>query len=172
MTHHATLSSVFEILSSNGITLNRSKCIFASPSLEFLGHLLSSTGISPSLAKVEAIKNMPIPQNKDQLHSFLGLANYVCQKLVPNFASLAAPLWSLCSKDSDLDWHKNIKQTFGRLCSVIVNCTGTVWFMAHKPIQIQTDASAMGLVVAYYRTINWLLSCHKLTPSETHYSAI
>ena len=99
-THRKTLYDVLSILSENGITLNKTKCVFLSPSIEFLGHFLSQTGISPSPSKIEAIRNMPIPQSKEQLRSFLGLATYVGQKFVPNFAMLAAPLWSLCSKDA------------------------------------------------------------------------
>ena len=44
--------------------------------IKFLGHIISKDGIRVNPSKVDVLKNHPIPQNKKQLISFLGLANY------------------------------------------------------------------------------------------------
>ncbi|KAM7174551.1 uncharacterized protein RBU57_001091 isoform 1-T2 [Macrochelys suwanniensis] len=52
---------------------------------------------SPELAKVEAIRDWPVPQTKKQVQAFSGMAGYY-QRFVPPFSSLAAPITELCKK--------------------------------------------------------------------------
>ena len=46
---------------------------------------MTATGIYPDDRKVEVIKNMPFPENKKELHRFLGMINYL-EKFVPNLS--------------------------------------------------------------------------------------
>ena len=110
--HDVTLAKVFSILSANGVTLNKDKCFFARESLGFLGHSLSSSGIAPLPSKVKAIQELPEPQTKSQLWSFLGLGTFVGQKSVPQFALLAAPLWKLCARDVQFEWTMEYREAF------------------------------------------------------------
>ena len=55
------------------LKLNPDKCIFKSTQVLFFGHLVTSDGLKPDPKKVNAITNMPAPQNKMQLQSFVGL---------------------------------------------------------------------------------------------------
>ena len=136
--HDVTLAKVFSILSANGITLNKNKCLFARESLEFLGHSLSSSGIVPSPSKVKAVQELPEPQTKSQLWSFLELGTFVGQKFVPNFASLAAPLWKLCTRDAQFEWTMEYREAFRSLRTAIGKASGTVWFDVSKEVVIQT----------------------------------
>ena len=47
--HLRNLELVLSQLSSAGITLKRSKCIFATTSVEYLGHIIDNKGLHPSL---------------------------------------------------------------------------------------------------------------------------
>jgi hypothetical protein len=47
-THLHHLEAFFKALASNGLTSNLEKCVFAKPSLEILGHKMSSTGAAPT----------------------------------------------------------------------------------------------------------------------------
>ena len=93
--HTSTLSRVMEILLANGVTLNKAKCEFYKSSIEFLGHTLSRKGVTPSLSKVQSIKDMPLPDSKEKLRSFLGLAAYVDISLFHIF-HLLLPHYGLC----------------------------------------------------------------------------
>ena len=53
--------------------------------IQYLGHVLSTTGIKPLPSKMAAIKLMKPPKNTKQVRDFLGLAGY-CQKFFKNFA--------------------------------------------------------------------------------------
>ena len=76
-----------------GVTLKQSKCIFLTPSVEYLGHVINKEGLHPSPVKIRAIQNAPAPKNLSELKSFLGLINYN-SKFMSNLASLF-PLYRL-----------------------------------------------------------------------------
>ena len=42
----------------------------------FLGYVVSADGIKVDEEKVKAFREWPIPQNVDEVQSFLGLANF------------------------------------------------------------------------------------------------
>ena len=44
--------------------LNKEKCIFGESQVKFLGHIVSSDGIKADPAKISAVCDMPIPENK------------------------------------------------------------------------------------------------------------
>ena len=48
-------------------TLKRSKCSFASTSVEYLGHIIDSSGLHPSNAKVKGIQKAPPPMTITEL---------------------------------------------------------------------------------------------------------
>ena len=74
--HLSNLEVVLTRLEEAGVRLKRDKCSFLIPSVEFLGHRISSRGIQPTLEKVEAIHKAPGPLDVTQLKSFLGAVNY------------------------------------------------------------------------------------------------
>ena len=142
-------------------------------SIEFLGHTLSSKGVTPSLSKVQSIKDMPLPDSKEKLHSFLGLAAYVGHKFVPHFSSLAAPLWSLCAVNSDFKWTTETEKAFGKLQAAIANVSELAWFNPQKPVAIHSDASGDGLgTVLLQEGKPIAFASHRLTTIEICYSTI
>ena len=81
--HLNNLAAVLTRLQSAGIRLKKEKCCFMLPSVEYLGHKISSQGLQPSQEKIRAIPRAPTPSNLTQLKSFLGLVNYY-SKFLPN----------------------------------------------------------------------------------------
>ena len=59
--HLQTLEAVLTKLEEAGIRLKHSKCSFMLPSLEYLGHKISSKGLQPTSEKVKAIHEAPAP---------------------------------------------------------------------------------------------------------------
>jgi hypothetical protein len=52
------------------------KYLFATPSLEILGHTISATGAAPTADHGAEIKNCPHPQDIKQLQRFHGMVNF------------------------------------------------------------------------------------------------
>ena len=55
------VEKVLTRLEEAGLRLKPSKCAFAQEKVEYLGHTLSSSGVSPNDKKVQAVKNFPTP---------------------------------------------------------------------------------------------------------------
>ena len=74
--HMVHLEEAIKRIQRVHLRLNAKKCIFTATSVQYLGHTLSSEGVTPGNSKIEAIQKLMLPKNTKQLKSFLGLANY------------------------------------------------------------------------------------------------
>ena len=63
---------VFSRLKEFHLKIKSKKCHFFDTSVLFLGHVLSSKGISTNPKKVDKLQNWPIPMSSKEVHSFLG----------------------------------------------------------------------------------------------------
>ncbi len=70
------LEKLFGVLRQAGLTCKKIKCNFGKRKLEFLGHQIGGGRISVPTARIEAIKNHPLPKTRKQLRSFLGLVGF------------------------------------------------------------------------------------------------
>jgi hypothetical protein len=95
--HLRHLRTVLSVLRQHRLFVKRSKCTFGSPSVSYLGHVISEAGIAMDLAKVQAIHEWPVPRSAPAVHSFLGLAGYY-RKFIHNYGTITAPLTALTKK--------------------------------------------------------------------------
>lgn len=58
------------------------KCYFMQDAVEYLGHRVDAEGLRATPEKVAVIENTPLPQNAQQMRSFLGLLNYYRKFLI------------------------------------------------------------------------------------------
>jgi hypothetical protein len=65
--------------------------LFGVPNLDFLGHHIQASGITPLPDRVVAIKSHPEPQNVLQMMNFLGTINFY-RRFVPAAARTLKPL--------------------------------------------------------------------------------
>jgi hypothetical protein len=77
--------------------------MFAQTQLEFLGHIVSATGVATDPKKVEVIQNWPTPTCVKDVRSFLGMAGYY-MKFVAHFGIISKPLTTLLKKDTLFVW--------------------------------------------------------------------
>ena len=56
-----------------GVTLNLEKCQCSTDRVKFLGHVISSSGIEADPEKLQAIGDLPPPQNVQEVRIFLGM---------------------------------------------------------------------------------------------------
>ena len=91
MEHDRIFLAFMEKCMENNLTLNSEKIQFKQSQVSFYGHILSKHGISPDPKKIQALKHMEFPPDKEAMRSFLGMINYLnrCSALS---AHLTAPL--------------------------------------------------------------------------------
>lgn len=75
--HNGRLRAVLERLQQGGVTRNEEKCVFGADSVQYLGHIVSGTGITPEENKLAAVREMKRPKSKTELRRMLGMANYL-----------------------------------------------------------------------------------------------
>jgi hypothetical protein len=59
--------------------------------VEFIGHTFSRHGVSVTERRIQTFERMVMPDNCEEMRSFLGMAGYNSE-FIPNFASLTSPL--------------------------------------------------------------------------------
>lgn len=169
------MKEVFQRLLDAGLTLKGRKCYIGISEVHYLGHVFSSTGMSPDENKVQAIQQWPTPHDVYTTHQFIGLASYY-QRYKRDFATIAAPLHRLTQKGEKFQWSEECDKVFKTLkkCLSNVPVLGFPNFAkdANK-FMVHTDASAGGLgavleqnkkVIAYASRV--------LTKPERNYSLI
>ncbi|GJU76554.1 ty3-gypsy retrotransposon protein [Tanacetum coccineum] len=141
--HMEHLNAVFSILRTHQFFVKLSKCEFGSPSVFFLGHIISAAGVSIDPAKVEAIQTWPEPKTIKQLRGFLGLASYY-RRFVQGFASISSPLSNLLRKDAFI-WDDKARTAFSKLKIALLSTPVLALPNFEEPFTIYTDASGVGI---------------------------
>ncbi len=172
--HLERLGNVFDRFRTSGLKLKPSKCSFAKEEVKYLGHIVSREGIQPDPAKVEAVKNWPIPTCTRDVRSFVGLASYY-RKFIQNFAHSAAPLHRLCSTKVPFSWAEAEQISFDKLKQLLITHPVLTYPDFSKPFRLDVDACGVGLgavlsqvvdgkehVVAYSSRV--LTDCEKRYP--------
>lgn len=107
--HYRHLREVLEQLRKAQLYTKPSKCIFAQDKLEFCGHIVGSGSVEPVRAKVDLVRDWPVPKTAHDVRQFLGLASYY-RRFVKGFASIAAPLHDLLKESDEVQRKKKFRK--------------------------------------------------------------
>ena len=142
--HVEHLRGVFNALKKAGLTLNMDKCEFFKKEVEFLGFTVKEGRVEPTEKKVTAIKDFPRPKNEKELKRFLGLSGYY-RSLVPNYASIAVPLYRLLKKEQVFLWDGDHQKAFDMIKNVLAEDAARFVPDLNKEFIVKTDASEKGI---------------------------
>ena len=105
------LEQVLKICEQNNLVLSWEKSHFMVQEGIVLGHIISKEGIKVDQAKVEVIKNLPLPLTQKQLRGFLGHAGFY-HRFIKDFAKIAKPLTHLLCNNVDFSLGEEAKSSF------------------------------------------------------------
>ncbi|XP_065180108.1 uncharacterized protein K02A2.6-like [Sycon ciliatum] len=142
--HDLALQQVREALAAASVTLNPDKSHLRQPTVKFLGHRISASGVQPDPDRVAAILQLAAPTDVPGLRRLLGLFNYV-GKFIPDLASISAPLRALLRTDVAWLWDAQQQAALDQLKSLVAKACTLAFFDPAKPATVSADASSYGL---------------------------
>lgn len=142
--HDQRLKEVLKILREFNFCLNHGKCLFGVSELEFLGWHISEEGISPTVEKIEAIRNFREPESVEEVRSFLGLVNFVGH-CIPDLSTKTSPLRRLLKKGVTFKWSTEEREAFEELREILCNGSVLGYFNPDDDTVLIVDASPVGL---------------------------
>ena len=130
------------MLQQHQLFVKQSKCAFAVPSVAYLGHVISASGVAMDPAKVEAVRDWPQPRSARAVRGFLGLAGYY-RKFVHDYGVIAAPLTALLKKEG-FSWTEEATTAFTALKTAVTSAPVLALPDFTKPFIVECDASSHG----------------------------
>ena len=142
--HVQNLEEILALFQGAGLKVSLDKCVFAKPSLKFLGHVVSPEGIQVDPDKVKAVREMKPPSTVKGVRQFLGLVSYY-RNYVPRFSEKAAPLTRLTKKGAKFVWNPDQQEAFQDLKDSLTKAPVLIYPDFDKPFKVQTDASDIAI---------------------------
>ena len=93
---------------------------------------------------IKAIQELPTPQCKKQVQSFISMINYL-SKFSAQLSELAEPIRELCKEKVPFNWGPEHESAFHLIKKEIVAAPILAYYNPNKPMILQTDASWKGL---------------------------
>ena len=114
--HEYHLRIVLQLLRDHQLYAKFSKCEFWLTEVRFLGHVVSASGVSVDLEKVEAVMSWERLKSVFEIRSLLGLAGYY-RRFIEDFSRIAALMTRLTRKEVKFDWDDRCEEAFQELKS-------------------------------------------------------
>ncbi len=156
--HEQHVHTVLQRLDQAGLILKVSKCVYAQESIQFLGHNVSSSGITPTGERSQAILDYPQPQDVQGLRRFLGMMNFY-RRSIANAAQIQTRLQILIKTNkkrdtTPLEWTDDALKAFHEFKHALANATTLAHPDDTLDIILCTDASESAIGGALYQIRN------------------
>jgi hypothetical protein len=147
--HMYHLRLVLERLQQYNLRCASDKCKIGTTELEFLGHVVSSSGNHPQKLHAISIANFPVPTSRKKLRSFLGLSNWT-REYIFRFAEIAAPLTDLLSTKRPFKWNASAQHAMDSIKIAMSRPLSLCRPDFERQFVLQTDASKFGVAAVLY----------------------
>jgi hypothetical protein len=142
--HANHLRVILQQLRDHCLYAKFSKCEFWLDNVKFLGHTISSEGISVDPTKVQEVIDWKPPTSIHQIHSFLGLAGYY-RRFILDFSKIAKPMTELLKKEIKFHWDDKCEEAFYTLRKLLTTAPVLAQPDNTKPFDVYCDASGTRL---------------------------
>ncbi len=149
--HTQHVRRVLQRLLENQLFVKAEKCEFHAESVTFLGHIISTRGIKPDPAKIEAVAKWPVPDSRKALQRFLGFANFY-RRYIRNFGQIAAPLTALTSTKVFFRWNQDAQVAFD-VWSPVLSLHLFCWFQILSPSSLSRLTHRTSGLAQFYLSV-------------------
>ena len=174
--HVAQVREVLSRLRKNHLFVKLEKCDFHSTTSEFLGYVVSPSGLSMSESKTEVIESWPTPDSVKDVQTFLGFANFY-RRFIEGYSAITRPLNDLTKKsEQPFTWTAKAQGAFEHLKKAFTTAPILRHFYPDRPCVIETDASdyAIAAILSQPDPVSDLLHpvayySRSMAPAELNY---
>jgi hypothetical protein len=126
--HEEHLCIVLQRLCDCQLYAKFSKCEFWMNEVQFLGHVISSEGISVDPDKVQEVLDWKPPRTVHHVRSFHGLAGYY-RRFIPNFSKISKAITDLLKEEEKFVWNAESDEAFQTLKKLLTTSpeAGPAW---------------------------------------------
>jgi hypothetical protein len=174
--HVGHVKKVLRALQEKELLIKPEKCEWHVEKTEFLGHMISTEGLTMTEEKIKAILEWPVPRSVKEVQAFNGLTNYY-RKYVKDYSKINTPLTDLTRGDKkNFQWTNEAQKAFDTLKDYF-RTGGPILGTFDPELEnvIETDASdrAIGAVHSQVQKDGKLkliaFYSRKLSPAELNY---
>jgi len=142
--HHQHVKEVLKRFHKAGLYAKAEKCKFHSESVEYLGYILSPSGLTMSDDKIKIIQDWPEPKKVKDIQSFLGFANFYHQ-FIFNYLDIVIPLTHLTRKDIPWKFDSSCQDAFNSLKKAFTSAPILTHWIPDAQLIVETNASDYAL---------------------------
>ena len=179
--HMFHLAQVFSAIHDRNFVLNPPKCELLVSQIDYLGHTVSATTITPLKERIHVILDMKEPRLLSHANKFLGALSWY-RKFIPHFATIAAPIHAVTNltrkNRHKFHWRFAQSRAFQQLKQLLVSAPLFLHYpVPDVPLILTTDASNIGIGGVLQQEVNGELHnlyyhSQMLTRTEQKYSTI
>ena len=170
--HDVAFAALLNRCRERCLKLNKKKLKYKLTSVSYMGHILSSQGLSPDPLKVKAIQDMPAPTDVAGVQRLIGMVTYMA-KFMPQLSTICEPLRRLTDKDVEFDWMQQHDEAFEKLKSLLSSAPILKFYDVNKDVTIECDSSDVGLGAVLMQDGHPVAYASRaLTPTERNYAQI
>ena len=137
--HYWHVKKVLKCLCKTGLHAKAEKCKFHSESVEYLGYILSPSGLTMSNDKVKIIQDQLEPKKVKDIQSFLDFTNFYHQ-FIFNYSDIVILLIHIIRKDIPWKFNSSCQDTFNSLKKAFISTSILTHWIPNTQLIVETNA--------------------------------
>ena len=132
------MKEVLKHLRKASLYAKAEKCKFHSESVEYLGYILSPSGLTMSDDKIKIIQDWLEPKKVKNIQSFLGFANFY-RRFIFNYLNIVILLTRLTQKNIPWKFDSSCQDAFNSLKKAFISAPILTHWIPHAQLIMETD---------------------------------
>ena len=135
--HNENMRNLMRRFQEKNLKLNMQKARVGLSEVKFVGHVISDKGLKPDNDKVQAVLDMPKPEDITGVRRFNGFVNYL-SKFLPCLSDLCEPLRKLTVKGIAWHWTEQHDKAFHDIKKAVTEHPVSRYYDKDETLTLQT----------------------------------